>query len=323
MPESQHATDLFRYTVPPGVVTPLTFQTNPDALCQIRPSAGPDNSPVLWVRADPQGIVRVHAFPARGSGGALEWTVDAHANGSLTRHQLHLRSAHEPTADMPLPPVVPVSTGRRQILSEADLRVLAPQERIQLGFPPPPHLDSPARLLQSWRRAALTPSLTVQPHLLPRPDKIRVKPEAIEAPGKSINWSGFVLPNDLVISGTGGGVRFDHYDDVRGSWTVPWATGDPNNATTSSFWVGLDGWGINDLVQAGTSTDTINTTNNTITGFASITSITLINTYAWTEFLPPQKKRAGGRRIPRLPGRSHVCRGLGHRQRRRGLLPIQ
>src|SRR5215469_2728861 len=77
MPESQHATNPFRYTVPPGVVTPVTFQTNPDALCQIRPSAGPDNSPVLWVRADPQGIVRVHAAPARGSGGALEWTVDA------------------------------------------------------------------------------------------------------------------------------------------------------------------------------------------------------------------------------------------------------
>lgn len=283
MPESQHATNPFRYTVPPGVVTPVTFQTNPDALCQIRPSAGPDNSPVLWVRADPQGIVRVHAAPARGSGGALEWTVDAHANGPITRHQLHLRSAHEPTADIPLPPVVPVSTGMRQILSEADLRALAPQERIQLGFPPPPHPDSPARLLQSWRRAALTPSLTVQPRLLPRPDIRRVKPEAIEASGTSVNWSGFVLPNDLIITGPRrGGVHFDHYDDVRGSWTVPFATGDPNTATYSSFWVGLDGWGTTDLVQAGTETDTINTT----TGFASIT---LISTYAWTEFLPPQQ----------------------------------
>ena len=44
-------------------------------LCQIRHSAGPDNSPVLWVRTDPQGIVHVHAAPARGSGGALEWTT--------------------------------------------------------------------------------------------------------------------------------------------------------------------------------------------------------------------------------------------------------
>ena len=225
----------------------------------------------------------MHAAPARGSGGALEWTVDAHANGAITRHQLHLRSAHEPTADIPLPPVVPVSTGMRQILSEADLRALAPQERIQLGFPPPPHPDSPARLLQSWRRAALTPSLTVQPRLLPRPDIRRVKPEAIEASGTSVNWSGFVLPNDLIITGPRrGGVHFDHYDDVRGSWTVPFATGDPNTATYSSFWVGLDGWGTTDLVQAGTETDTINTT----TGFASIT---LISTYAWTEFLPPQQ----------------------------------
>ena len=296
MPESQHATNPLRYTVPPGVATPVTFQTNPDALCQIRPSPGLDDSPVLWVRADPQGIVRVHAAPARGSGGALEWTMDAHANGAITRHQLHLRSAHEPTADMTLPPVVPVSTGRRQILSETDLRALAPQERIQLGFPPPPHPDSHARLLHSWRRAALTPSLTVQPHLLPRPDIRRVKPAAMEAPGTSVNWSGFVLPNELVISGTGrGGVHFDHYDDVRGSWTVPFATGDPNNATYSSLWVGLDGYGLTDLVQAGTETDTINTT----TDFASIT---LISTYAWTEFLPLEKNSIEVAGFPVFPG---------------------
>jgi hypothetical protein len=242
-------------------------------------------------------MVRVHAAPARGSGGALEWTVDAHANGGITRHQLHLRSAHEPTADMPLPPVVPVSTGRRPILSEADLRALAPQERIQLGFPPPPHPDSPARLLQSWRRAALTPSLTVQPRLLARPDKIRVKPEAIEAgPGTSINWSGFVLPNNLVFSTLRGGVPFDHYDDVRGSWTVPFATGYLNSHTAAALWVGLDGYyGTTDLVQAGTNTDIINTT----TDFASIT---MSSTYAWTMFYPLEKHLIEVAGFPVNPG---------------------
>ena len=283
MPEPQHATNPFRYTVAPGVVTPVTFQTNPDALCQIRPSAGPDNSPVLWVRADPQGIVRVHAAPTRGSGGALEWTVDAHANGAITRHQLHLRSAHEPTADMPPPPVVPVSTGMRQILSEADLRALAPQEQIQLGFPPPPHPDSPARLLQSWRRAALTPSLTVQPRLLPRPDIRRVKPEAIEASGTSVNWSGFVLPNDLIITGTG------RVASASITTTMSAALGPSRSLratpipppTRRSGWASMAGappiW-----CKPGTETNTINTS----TGFASIT---LISTYAWTEFLPLQQ----------------------------------
>jgi hypothetical protein len=92
-----------------------------------------------------------------------------------------------------------------------------------------------------------------------------------------------------------------------------------NNATYSSFWVGLDGWGTTDLVQAGTETDTINTT----TGFASIT---LISTYAWTEFLPPQQASIEVAGFVVNPGDRIFVEvwvtgnGLGPR---RGLLPIQ
>ena len=47
------------------------------------------------------------------------------------------------------------------------------------------------------------------------------------------------------------------------------------------MWVGLDGDGTTDLVQAGTETDTVNYFN----GFVSVTFLSF---YAWTEFLPQQ-----------------------------------
>ena len=49
------------------------------------------------------------------------------------------------------------------------------------------------------------------------------------------------------------------------------------------MWVGLDGDGTTDLVQAGTETDTVNYFN----GFVSVTFLSF---YAWTEFLPEQKE---------------------------------
>ena len=68
---------------------------------------------------------------------------------------------------------------------------------------------------------------------------------------------------------------------MAGEWNVPVVTGEPNNQTFSSFWVGLDGDGVTDLVQAGTEQDSANYIFPFVNIMVSIY-------YAWTEFLPQQ-----------------------------------
>jgi len=71
------------------------------------------------------------------------------------------------------------------------------------------------------------------------------------------------------------------YDWVTGTWHVPFVTGEPNTKTFSALWVGLDGDGTTDLVQAGTQQQAARIN----LGFILFT---LTNYYAWTEFLPQQ-----------------------------------
>jgi hypothetical protein len=58
-------------------------------------------------------------------------------------------------------------------------------------------------------------------------------------------------------------------------------TSEPNKKTFSALWVGLDGDGTTDLLQAGTEQDATNIN----LGF---TQFTLTSYHAWTEFLPQQ-----------------------------------
>ena len=66
-----------------------------------------------------------------------------------------------------------------------------------------------------------------------------------------------------------------------GTWNVPFVTSEPGGKTYSSMWVGLDGDGETDLVQAGTGQEATNIN----LGFIQFT---LTSYYAWTEFLPQQ-----------------------------------
>lgn len=67
--------------------------------------------------------------------------------------------------------------------------------------------------------------------------------------------------------------------EVDGVWNVPEIVGcESNNATYSSVWVGLDGFGgLTELVQAGTEQDTY-----------WFFGICFANYYTWTELLPNQ-----------------------------------
>jgi hypothetical protein len=82
----------------------------------------------------------------------------------------------------------------------------------------------------------------------------------IARPATSGNWSGFELDRSLrFISLRPPNVSFsDPYDWVTGEWIVPAVTGESNKTAYSAYWVGLDGDGLTDLVQAGTEQDVTN-----------------------------------------------------------------
>jgi hypothetical protein len=93
----------------------------------------------------------------------------------------------------------------------------------------------------------------------------------IEAgPGASANWSGYVA------NGTPGS-----YLLVQGWWNVPEIVGAELGHQDSSLWVGLDGYFLKDLVQAGTEQDVVD----------SPSSGTAYNYYAWTEVVPNQPEQ--------------------------------
>ncbi|WP_125609955.1 G1 family glutamic endopeptidase [Specibacter cremeus] len=109
----------------------------------------------------------------------------------------------------------------------------------------------------------------------------RQRPNARTAPGTqgqvnatSSNWSGSVL-----FIGAG-----DTFTWMFGSWSVPHAYATPNfNGTEySSAWLGLDGDGSNDVMQAGTETDSDGTC------------------YAWFEWFP--NFSIGINNFPIVPG---------------------
>jgi hypothetical protein len=98
------------------------------------------------------------------------------------------------------------------------------------------------------------------------------------------NWSGYVAD---------GGGR--NYEAVHGEWYVPEVVAyDPGNATSSAFWVGLDGYyGLNDLAQAGTEQDSYAFPICAAYSQEAFNCILWEDMYvsaysAWTELLPNQ-----------------------------------
>ena len=122
----------------------------------------------------------------------------------------------------------------------------------------------------------------VKPHTVARPDITHGKSQVQEGPASSLNWSGFELRRSLRFAPPGPGPSLDEpYDWVRGRWRVPAVTGEPQKAY-SSMWVGLDGDGTQDLVQAGTESDAV-------TYPFPWFRLTIASYHAWTEFLPQQQ----------------------------------
>jgi len=296
----------FRYTVTPGISSPIALSTVPHALCTVRQTGAPESQPGLKIYADPDGIFRFHVHPSVASSEILAFDIECEAHGKVTHYRLDLRASHELADGMPAPPedevlrrATPGST--RPALSDSEMLEMPEDELVERGYPQRPGRDHAPRAFQAWRRVVSSPITVIEPHLVSRPDVRHGKATGVqEAPGSSFNWCGFELLRSLKFSsnptvGAGGLTLGEPYDWIHGRWRVPAVIGEFNRQTYSSLWVGLDGDGTQDLVQAGTESDSIRYGNDFV-------QITLSTFYAWTEFLPQQQSSQQVTNFPVSPG---------------------
>jgi hypothetical protein len=268
--------------------------TAPDAVCWVHAEGDDDPAHRLRVYADPEGVARFHVRPEHASNELARLVIDAHAGGRVTRQPLHLRADHLPTAEMPAPPVdlpkAPAGSTTRPALSREQAAALSHKDMLDGGYPMAPDPDHAPAAYEHWLQLVAVPMTIVEAKSVISPDISHGRAERTSNPtagnATSANWCGYELLRSLrFIRGPLGFIEFaltDPYDWITGTWRVPAVSGESFKQTNSSFWVGLDGDGTTDLVQAGTESD------NLTLPFPFFGPLSLSTFYAWTEFLPQQ-----------------------------------
>lgn len=140
-----------------------------------------------------------------------------------------------------------------------------PRELLVYGFPARPDARTHPHLRAQWERRVTRRYTRVEPEFVRNVGKVHgpVQRPAGIANATSTNWSGSVV---FASAGT-------MCSWIEGEWTVPDPT-DPNGGKSSyysSAWVGIDGDGSPDVLQAGTESSLVN-------GSSSV--------YAWWEWYP-------------------------------------
>jgi hypothetical protein len=171
-----------------------------------------------------------------------------------------------PTDDMPAP------KGSRVLpaLTDEDAKKLSDEDLYTQGYPRRPDARNRRANTKTGSAWFPTPSPVLPPHSVSRYD-ISHGLSKVEDGTSTNNWSGFETRR---ANGT--------FLGVQGQWSVPAIViGEPGYHTHCSLWVGLDGGpsygGPNDLIQAGTEQDYLDT------GRVSMASY-----YAWSDILPNQ-----------------------------------
>ena len=151
----------------------------------------------------------------------------------------------------------------------------SPAHLVRHGFPARPDVKVAPEVFALWHRemskfrdrgfSYVVPEFKLMPEVSHGPNR-RVGVGARElVNATSSNWSGAVLFTDAAT---------DPFSWITGEWTVPNAhSPTPTNGTRyySSAWLGIDGDGSPDVLQAGTATE--------VTG-------TSVSCYAWWEWFP-------------------------------------
>jgi hypothetical protein len=265
-----------RYTFAPRITTPIVMKTLPGASCIIHRLGEPNPGRSLKLFADYEGMVRFHVRPSAESEGIAKVVLDCEVSGKVTRFPLELRASAKPTEEIPAPSLAIQSQAGASVrpgLSEQDMLHLSNQELHKRGYPARPNPEQAPGLFNTWRRIVSTPMTIIEPHTVSNPGISHGPVKIVAGPQTANNWSGFEL------RGVG------PYAEVVGRWVVPNVHLGEAIPTYSAFWIGIDGDGLNDLVQAGTEQ------NNVTFDFDFLgtqVQFSICHYYAWTQFLPQQ-----------------------------------
>lgn len=264
----QRKAEVFRHTVRPGISMPLFLKTLPGATCLLRRAEDTDPERQVKIFADDDGIICVHVRPSVEAENIARFEIECSADGRVKHYPLELRASHKQTPEMPFParqrPARKKRGTIRPALSEEEALRLSEEELRERGYPPRPDREALGPI-KTWLRSVSVPMTMVEPRLVTNTGVIH---QLLQTTNPI--WSGFVI-------------RGGPFNQVWGDWNVPNIIfGEANIQDWSAFWVGIDGYGTNDLVQAGTEQNILDLDFGF--GTFSFTSY-----YAWTQFLPQQK----------------------------------
>jgi len=267
------------FTIAPRVQTPIVLKTQPDAECSLHAEGESDAAHTIKLFANADGYVRVHVAARQESQADARMQLDCAAAGKATTYPIRLRAASSPTDEMPAPRTsAPAPKGSQVLpaLTEEDARQLSDDDLATLGYPLRPDAEESPDGYAKWLGWVSRPITLIPAHSVSRPDISHsrnvpagtVQTANVEATAKgSANWSGYEAH---------GAKR--SYMAVTGEWNVPpIPVGEAGYVTYSATWVGLDGDGTKDLVQAGTEQD-----------YIDVSPFSFASYGAWTELLPNQ-----------------------------------
>jgi hypothetical protein len=290
---------LTRHTAHPAVQSEISIQGDPNAVCYVHLSGDDDPDHSIKVYTGPDGNCRFHVEPYADA--PVELAADFLTEGRLHRYPISVDFSRDP-AHYKRPARITDSdeSSVRQGLSPEEAQDITNEEALSRDLPFRPDPETSPHAYRSWLRAVSSTATRIDPHIVTSEDVTHGKAIRHDLQN-SPNWSGY----ELIRSPSA--VPFPHGTPVRslslfpvsapcdfvtGTWRVPAVSGGALNVKNySSMWVGLDGDGTLDLVQAGTEHDSIR-----------VGDISLTSYYLWTEFLPQQPTEQVIPNFPVAPG---------------------
>ena len=285
-----------RLTVAPNRPSPIAMSTMPDATCRLHPEG--DTTRSLTLFADGQGVIRFEVHPSGESEESGRFVVDCEANGTVQTHPIELRPNLIPTADRPAPSSDGTkreeSLSVRPALTEGEALGFSQEELRRRQYPIRPDVQTSPRAHAEWLKAVTRQAAFVPPRTVSNPGTSHTYNVGPTLGSQSMNWSGYEL---MGTSNT--------YAAVTGYWTVPAvAAAHTNQSAHSSFFVGLDGDGVSDLVQAGTAQ---NADSFSFCNFRTCVNYSFTTYYAWTQFMPQDQSEVAVPNLSVRPGDTMYC----------------
>ncbi len=176
-----------------------------------------------------------------------------------------------------------------------DPRTASPRLLLHHGFPARPDPRKTPELRKRWDRAFARPRTWITPVF--REVKGKTHGPARTARARAIGRRPRGLSN-ATSSNWSGSVAFPPahrtFGWIEGQWTVPNPHAPAGGSYYASEWVGIDGWGSGDVLQAGTETEVV-----------EILWFTSTQVYAWWEWFPTGEVAISN--LPVSPGDVMYC----------------